>query len=125
MTTSFFGSSLRHHGLEIGPDQFAVRFDAGKRARPGAGRDDDVLGVYSPSPFVPFGAGCCGSIGLLGRLADGDLALAGKLRLAPDDVDLVLLHQQADAAVQARRRRRASGRQRFHVGEIPPSRVRP
>ena len=35
---------LRHHRLEIGPDQLLVRLDAGQRPRPRAGRDDDVLG---------------------------------------------------------------------------------
>ncbi len=35
----------RHHRLEIGPDQLAVRLDAGQHARPRAGGDDDVLGL--------------------------------------------------------------------------------
>ena len=34
----------RHHRLEIGPDQLAVRLDARENARPRARRDDDVLG---------------------------------------------------------------------------------
>ena len=34
MTSSDFGISRRHHRLEIGPDQLAVRLDAGQRARP-------------------------------------------------------------------------------------------
>ncbi len=29
MTTSDFGIEVRLHGFEIGPDQFAIRFDAG------------------------------------------------------------------------------------------------
>ena len=39
-----FRHRRRHHRLEIGPDQLAVRLDAGQRARPRAGGDDDVLG---------------------------------------------------------------------------------
>ena len=37
--------AVGHHGLEIGPDQFLVRLDAGQHARPRAGGDDDVLGL--------------------------------------------------------------------------------
>ena len=38
---------------------------------------------------------------LLRRLGDDDLVGFRELRLAPDDVDLVLLHQEADAVVHA------------------------
>ena len=47
---------VRVHRLEIGPDQFLVRLDAGQHARPRAGRDDDVLGLIAPGPSEPFGA---------------------------------------------------------------------
>src|SRR3546814_5077280 len=33
---------VRHHGLEVSPDQLLVRLDARQRARPRAGRQDDV-----------------------------------------------------------------------------------
>ena len=36
---------LRHHRLEIGPDQFLVRLEPRQHARPRAGGDDDVLGL--------------------------------------------------------------------------------
>ena len=40
-----FRHALRHHGLEIGPDQLLVRLEARQHARPRAGGDDDVLGL--------------------------------------------------------------------------------
>ena len=36
---------VRHHRLEIGPDQFLVGLEPGQHARPRAGGDDDVLGL--------------------------------------------------------------------------------
>ena len=48
MTISDFGKAVRHHGLEIGPDEFAIWLDARDDARPRAGRDDDVFGLISP-----------------------------------------------------------------------------
>ena len=44
-TSSDFGMRVRHHRLEIGPDQFLVGLEAGQHARPRAGGDDDVLGL--------------------------------------------------------------------------------
>ena len=44
-TSSDFGMRLRHHRLEIGPDQLAVRLQARQHARPRAGGEDDVLGL--------------------------------------------------------------------------------
>ena len=87
---------LRHHRLEIGPDQLLVGLEPRQHARPRAGREDDVLGL----------------IGALAQRAlrrlDGGLLhrdLAGRIdrRLAPDHRDLVLLHQEADAVIEALR----------------------
>ena len=104
MTSSDFGIASRHHRLEIGPDQLAVRLDAGQHARPRAGGDDDVLGlVGARAPACPSArALAAASAGFVGLPTD-DLAGLGDRRLAPDHVDLVLLHQEADAAVELRR----------------------
>ena len=40
-----FRHAVRHHGLEVGPDQFLVRFQARQNARAGAGGEDYVLGL--------------------------------------------------------------------------------
>ena len=89
-----FRHPLRHHRLKIGPDQFLVGLQPRQHARPGAGGEDDVLGL----------------IGALAQRAlrrfDGGLLhrdLAGRIDrgLAPDHRDLVLLHQEADAVIEA------------------------
>jgi hypothetical protein len=88
-----FGNAVRNHGLEIGPDQFLVRLQAGKNARPRAGGDDDVLGRIGT-----------GAQRALRRFAAAglhrDLARRFDRRLAPDHGDLVLFHQEADAVVE-------------------------
>ena len=43
-TSSDFGIAVGHHRLAIGPDQLAVGLEPRQRARPRAGREDDVLG---------------------------------------------------------------------------------
>ena len=42
-----FRHAVRHHRLEIGPDQLLVGLEPGQHPRPRAGRDDDVLGLIS------------------------------------------------------------------------------
>ena len=98
-----FRHRVRHHRLEIGPDQLPVRLDPGQNTRARAGGDDDVLGGVGPLPQRALRRGVRGLHGGLGRLADLDLARLGDDGLAPDDVDLVLLHQEADAAIELRR----------------------
>ena len=94
MTEQRLRHAVRHHGLEIGPDQLLVRLDAGQHARPRAGGDDDVLGLIG-----------AGTERALRRFAvaglHGDLAGRVDRRLAPDHRDLVLLHQEADAVIEA------------------------
>ena len=89
-----FRHPLRHHRLEIGPDQFLVGLQPRQHARPRAGGEDDVLGL----------------IGALAQRAlrrlDGGLLhrdLAGRVDrgVAPDHRHLVLLHQEADAVIEA------------------------
>ena len=98
ITSSDFGIRRRHHGLEIGPDQLLVRLDAGQHARPRAGGDDDVLGLIAAGRKRAFR-----------RLALARLHrdLAGRVdrRLAPDDLNLVLLHQKTDAVIEPLRHR--------------------
>ena len=88
---------VRHHRLEIGPDQLLVGLEPRQHARPRAGGDDDVLGLIAarararpsaPRPSDVF------TVTLPGASIDG---------LAPDHRDLVLLHQEADAVVEALR----------------------
>src|ERR1035437_11161614 len=40
-----FRDAVGHHGLDIGPDQFLVRLDAGQHARSRAGGNDDLLAL--------------------------------------------------------------------------------
>ena len=98
-----FRHRLRLHGLEIGPDQLSVRLDSGKRTRPRAGRHDDVLGLIGSSTERALGRRRLRLHRGLLRLADDDFAGLRDARLAPDHVDLVLLHQHADAAVETPR----------------------
>ena len=42
-----FGKLLRHHGLEIRPDEFSIRLDTRDDARPRAGRGNDIFGEIS------------------------------------------------------------------------------
>ena len=49
-----FRHPLRHHGLEIGPDQLPVRLEPWQHARPRAGGDDDVLGLVGAGAQCPF-----------------------------------------------------------------------
>ena len=85
-TSSDFGIFSRDHGLLVAPDQLAVGLQAGQLAGAGAGGQDDVLGLER-------------LLAALGEL-DRELALAGELRLAVEDGDLVLLEQEADAAAE-------------------------
>ena len=100
--------AVRHHRLEIGPDQLPVGLEPGQHARPRAGRDDDVLGLIG-----------AGAERALRRLAlaglHGDLAGRFDRRLAPDHRHLVLLHQEADAVVEPLRHR---ARALHHGGRI-------
>ena len=85
--------AVRHHRLEIGPDQLLVGLEARQHARPRAGGDDDVLGL--------IGAGRQRALRRFAlRRLHRDLAGRVDRRLAPDHRDLVLLHQEADAVVE-------------------------
>ena len=94
-----FREFCRLHRLEIGPDLLAVGLDAGQHARPCAGSDDDVLGLVRAFAQRVLGNGSLRLHHRLARLADLDLARRRQLGLAPDDIDLVLLHQELDAVV--------------------------
>jgi hypothetical protein len=91
--------------MPIAPD----RLDAGQRARPGARRNDDVLGRVGALAFGVLGQRRLRLHRLLGRFRHDDLgrfvtgSSLGQLGLAPDYVDLVLLHQETDAAIHALR----------------------
>src|SRR6516164_463761 len=88
-----FRYPIRHHGFEIGPHQFLVGLDARQHARPRAGRDDDMLGLIG-----------AGAERALGRFAAtglyGDFAGRVDNGLAPYHIDLVFLHEKADAVVE-------------------------
>ena len=86
--------ALRHHRLEIGPDELLVRLEPGQHPGPGAGRENDVLGLIGAGAERALG-------GFAFRRFDGDLARGVDCRLAPDHGDLVLLHQETDAIVEA------------------------
>ena len=80
--------------------------------------------------IVPFAPGVLGQRRLrlhrrLRRLGNHDLAGLGQLRLAPDHVDLVLLHQEADAAVHALGDAARAPDDRLDVGRTFPSTFRP
>ena len=95
-----FRQRRRHHGLEIGPDQLAIRLDARQGAWAGAGRDDDVLRRVGARPLHTLRDGVLWQHRRLLRFGDDDFAGFGELRLAPDHVDLVLLHEEANAAIE-------------------------
>ena len=78
-----FRHLLRHHGLEIAPDQLAIDLDAGDLPRPRAGGEDDALGRQRGHRLA-----------VLGHL---ELARAGQLAVAVEHGDLVLLQQMRDA----------------------------
>src|SRR5258705_5503551 len=97
---------LRHalgdHGLEIGPHQFLVRLKARQHPRPRPGGDDDVLCLIRARrqrAFRSIGIFCSFGFGGL----DGHLAGRVDRRLAPDHRYFVLLHQEADAVIEALR----------------------
>jgi hypothetical protein len=83
------GHGLRRQGVAIGPDLVAVRHRADGRDVAGAGAagQDDVLGLDGAAA-----AGLQGDDDLRSRRALLELSLAF------DDLDLVLLHQEGDAA---------------------------
>ncbi len=95
-----FRHGVGHHRLKVGPHQLAVGLNTGQRARPGAGGDNDVLclvgALAQRCPRRRMGR----LHGFPGRSGDGHLARLGDRRLTPDDVDLVLLQQEADALVE-------------------------
>ncbi len=93
----------RQHGLEIGPDAFAVRLDAREDARPRAGGDDDMRGrVAAGALGAPSAArDCCRPLAC--GSSDVDRAAAAQRGRAPDDVDAVLLEEETDAGVELAR----------------------
>src|SRR6266851_3766950 len=85
---------LRDHRLEVSPDQFLVGLEPRQHARPRAGRQNNVLGL--------IGALARRALWRLDRgFLDRDLAGCVDRGFTPDDRDLVLLHQKADAVVEA------------------------
>ncbi len=95
-----FWHGLGNHRLEIGPDLIAIRLDARQNARTRTRRDNDVLCLVGACTLGVLRHGRLRLHRLFGGLGNDHLARLGKLRLAPDHVDLVLLHQEADAAIQ-------------------------
>ena len=91
------------HGFEIGPDEPTVGLDARQHARPRAGRDDNVLGPIGAGPENALGDLSLRLHRRLFRGVDENLARLGDRRLAPDHIDLVLLEQKTDAAIQLAR----------------------
>ena len=89
-----FRHLVRHHRLEIGPDQFLVGLQPRQHARPRTGGEDDVLGL--------IGALAQRALWRLDRgFLHRDLARRVDRGVAPDHRHLVLLHQEADAVIEA------------------------
>ena len=89
-----FRHPVGDHRLEVSPNQFLVWFDPRQYARPRASRDDDVLCLIAARPertLRAFGS----------RRLHGDLAGCIDRRVTPDHRNFVLLHQKADAVVEA------------------------
>src|SRR2546429_1195452 len=85
---------LRDHRLEIGPDQLVVGLEPRQHPGPRPGGEDDVfglIGALTQRALRRFDR----------RFLDRDLAGRIDHGLAPDHRDLVLLHQEADAVVEA------------------------
>ncbi len=110
-----FGQGLGLHGLKIGPDQLAIGLDPRQGPRTRARGQDDMLGGIRPLAQRVLGRGMLRLHGGPGGFRHLDLARLGQLRLAPDDADLVLLHQHADAAVETRRHLAGSVHDRIHI----------
>lgn len=85
-------------------------------ARGRAGCDDDVFGRIGTLSLDALRNRVLRLDGWLGRRADDDLAGFGELRLTPDHVHLVLLHQEGDAAVQPRGDAARAGNDILDVG---------
>ena len=79
-----------------------IGFEPRQDARPRAGGDDDMLRLIIALAQYAFGQRRLGLVRSLQWLADLDFAWLGQLRLAPDDIDLVLLEQEADAGIELR-----------------------
>ena len=84
-TNSDFGMAGRHHRLAVGPDQFAVGFEARELPRAGPGGQDDVRGrdLKVASGLPSFGGGDCHACWLASEAC----------RCTVEHLDLVLLHQ--------------------------------
>ncbi len=88
-----FRNAIRRHRLEVSPDQLLVRLDARQHARARAGRNDDVLCL--------IGAGAERALrSFTLRGLHSHFARRVDRGLAPDDRDLVFLHEKADAVVE-------------------------
>ena len=126
-TSSDFGICLRHHRLEIGPHQPAVRLEARQHARPRAGRDDDVLGLIGAGAERAFRRGMRRLHRRLRRRTRPSLGPALSITASPQmTLDLVLLEQEADAVVEALRdAARAIDDRRRDPPSMVPSRRRP
>src|SRR5690606_25813870 len=98
-----FGHFGGFEGLEIGPDLFAVWLDARQDARARAGGDDDVFRLVGALAQRGLGLGVLRLDRLFPGRFDLDLAGLGDGGFAPDDIDLVLLHQELHAVVHAAR----------------------
>ena len=80
--------ALRNHRLLVGPNQPAVGLEPGKRLRPRAGGDDDVLGGDRRQRLALF-------------TGQRDAPLPFEPRRAIDHGDAVFLHEKRDAVRQA------------------------
>ena len=97
---------LGHFGwlecFEIGPYLVAIRLDPRQHTRTSTRSDNDVLGLVSALAQGVLGNGALRLDDLLFGGRDLDLTRLGDGRFAPDDVDLVLLHEELDAIVHLR-----------------------
>src|SRR5215510_13482547 len=88
------GHPIRHHGLEIGPHKLLVGLKPRQHARARSCGTSDVLGLLAAGSQCAFRRFALRSL-------DRDLAWRIDRSFAPDHRDLVFLHQESDAIVEA------------------------
>ena len=110
-----FRHEVWHHGFKIGPNQLLIRLDARKRTRPCAGGHNNVLGGIGPLAQHALRHRMLRLNRRLGRFPDTYFAGLCDLGFTPDHINLVLLEQKTDAAIELTRH---AARALDYIGDV-------